>query len=156
MKYLLILVLFSVFVGCNSSIVYEQNIALNAEGWAISDTVTFPFDVADDQQFYDLYINFRNDNAYPYRNLYLFVKIIAPNNKYSIDTVQCLLADKEGKWMGKSAGHLWNNVILYKENIRFPMPGPYKIQYVQGMRQDVLPSITDAGFRLEQHPQSNE
>ncbi len=141
----------SVLLSCSSNTVFDQNQEINANGWAISDTISFDFDVANESEFYNLFLNFRNDNSYPYRNIYLFVKITAPNNKYSMDTVQCLLADKEGKWMGKSAGHLWNNVIMYKEKIQFPFPGTYRIEYIQGMREEVLPSITDVGFRLEQY-----
>lgn len=138
-------------LGCNSNIVFDKSMSLKDTGWAITDTISFPFVVENEADYYDLFLNFRNDNAYPYRNIYLFVKITAPNNKYSVDTVQCLLADKNGKWLGKSAGHLWNNVILYKERIQFPMPGKYNIQYIQGMREEILPSITDVGFRLERH-----
>jgi gliding motility-associated lipoprotein GldH len=66
-----------------------------------------------------------------------------------------LLADEKGNWLGKGAGDLWDNSILFKKNTKFPQKGKYTFTFEQAMRfgdqpaMDALPFIMDIGLTIE-------
>ena len=41
----------------------------------------------------------------------------------------------------------------YLENIKFPYSGDYEVTIQQGMREDILPGITDIGLKIIKHGQ---
>jgi gliding motility-associated lipoprotein GldH len=67
----------------------------------------------------------------------------------SRDTIECMLAAKNGKWLGKGSGRYRDNRIWIRDNIRFPRKGEYTLRLNQAMREDVLVGISEAGIRLE-------
>lgn len=67
----------------------------------------------------------------------------------SRDTIECTLADKSGKWLGKGSGRYRDNRILIRDDIRFPRKGEYTLRLNQAMREEVLEGISEAGVRLE-------
>ncbi len=81
--------------------------------------------------------------------MYLFITTELPNQQVIKDTLECVLADPSGKWLGKGFGNIWSNKIVYRKNVRFPYTGHYKIILEQAMRDDELKYILDAGVRLE-------
>ena len=64
--------------------------------------------------------------------------------------MECILADKKGKWQGDGAGDLWDNKIPLKQNLVFPQAGKYTFTFEQGMRLDPLPLIMDFGMVIEE------
>jgi gliding motility-associated lipoprotein GldH len=98
---------------------------------------------------HNVYINIRNASGYAYSNLYLFLDTKYPNNSMSRDTIECILADPSGKWLGDGSGDIWDNQILFKKNVRFKQIGTYKFRYEQAMRMPKLPMIMDVGLRIE-------
>jgi gliding motility-associated lipoprotein GldH len=77
------------------------------------------------------------------------VKTTFPNGKFSTDTLECILADEKGKWLGKGLGDIYDNQIPFKRNVRFPQAGTYVFEIQQGMRSDNIPLIMDVGLRIE-------
>ncbi len=81
--------------------------------------------------------------------MWVFIKSSAPNGQTSIDTLECILADKTGKWAGDGLGDIWDIQIPWRMNVRFPVSGKYTVEYEQAMRVDDLPGIMDMGLRIE-------
>jgi len=79
----------------------------------------------------------------------LFIKTVFPNGKFSNDTLECVLADEKGKWLGTGLGDIYDNQIPFKRNVRFPMAGTYRFEIEQGMRTETVPLIMDVGLRIE-------
>lgn len=154
--YFSFLILVTMISSCDPGMVYESNKDLNNNSWSTFDTLQFDFNVGDTSKWHDLYINIRNTPQYIYSNLYIFLKISAPNGNYSTDTIECVLADKKGKWLGNGTAGLLESKILYKKNIRFPVAGAYRMEYIQAMRVDVLSGISSMGFRLEHSENKKE
>jgi gliding motility-associated lipoprotein GldH len=67
----------------------------------------------------------------------------------SNDTLDCILADEKGKWLGSGIGDIYDNQIPFKRNVRFPLPGTYSFEIQQGTRKDDIPLIMDVGLRIE-------
>jgi len=65
------------------------------------------------------------------------------------DTMECILADPNGKWLGEGLGDIWDNKILFKQNVKFRKSGLYEFSLTQAMRVDSLPMIMDAGISIE-------
>lgn len=125
------------------------------KGWFRSAQPEFTFDNKDTNQIYDVYINVRNAESYPFRNLFMFLHTTYPNGVKTTDTIECILADEKGKWLGSGMGDLYDNSIIYKKNTRFKQPGKYKFAFEQAMRYgdknviDPLPLIMDVGITIE-------
>lgn len=135
--------------SCDSGRVYENNIRVPDGIWIRNNPVRFEVLVEDTIASHNLYINVRNTGMYPFSNLYLFVTTIAPSGHTIKDTVQIILADEKGKWLGDGLGDIWDNQRLYKEQVRFAQKGEYIFEYEQAMRLEKLPFILDVGLRVE-------
>ena len=91
----------------------------------------------------------RNTSNYAYRNLYLFIEMTSPSNKYFVDTVEVYLADSKGKWTGSGIGNVWQNQVPLLQNVKLKEIGKYSVNINQGMRHEVLDAINDVGIRVE-------
>jgi|JI10StandDraft_1071094.scaffolds.fasta_scaffold117386_2 gliding motility-associated lipoprotein GldH len=138
-----------IFASCDSKRVYEQNIDIPDYIWDKENAVYFDVPIIDTVSLHNVYINIRNASGYGYSNIYLFLDTKYPNNTISRDTIECILADPSGKWLGDGSGDIWDNQILFKKNVRFKQVGTYKFRYEQAMRMPKLPMIMDVGLRIE-------
>ncbi len=136
-------------MACDQDLVYEKNYAIENSNWMRSDHLNFEFDIQDSSAIYHIYFNFRHAGDYPYRNLYLFTQLKNPKGQIAIDTAQMILADTKGRWMGKGIGDIYDYQFKFKEQVKFPFNGSYQFQIEHGMREKVLPNITDLGIRIE-------
>ena len=143
----LVCVLF--FSSCDNNRIFEQNQAIPETGWAATNKIKFNVDIKDPSTPTNFYINVRNADGYPYSNIFLFIKTTFPNGKRSNDTLECVLADEKGKWIGSGMGDLYDNQIPFKKNVRFPLAGSYIFEIEQGMRTENVPLIMDGGLRIE-------
>lgn len=150
----MLLAIFGLQSCSDPNLVFEENRSIKGSGWAVSDTVVLRFDIQDTLSQHNFLLNVRNTNDYPYRNLYVFVKTVFPNGKFSRDTVGVVLADPSGRWLGSGSGFLFTNQsltnkIMYKYGRRFPLSGTYRVELEQAMRTDTLPGISSVGLRIE-------
>jgi gliding motility-associated lipoprotein GldH len=97
----------------------------------------------------NVYINLRNTSSYPFCNIYLFVKATAPNGAFAVDTVEYMLTDDYGRWLGKGFSKILDNRLIFRKFVQFPQAGVYQFKIQQGMRNEVLPYISSVGLRVE-------
>ena len=135
-------------VSCDPDKVFEENREIEGHDWKIGESMHFKVPVQDTISTRSVYINIRNYSDYPYSNLYLFIHVISPAGDELTDTVDFLLADDRGKWLGRGIGDLYFLRLPYKQNIRFPYKGIYQFDIAQGMRTN-LEGIRDVGLRVE-------
>ncbi len=135
--------------ACDASRIFEENKEIPSNNWESENIIKFAVPINDPSTAANFYINIRNADGYPYSNIYLFIKTIFPSGKFSTDTLECILADEQGKWLGKGLGDIYDNQIPFKRNVRFPISGTYLFEIQQGTRSDKLPLIMDVGLRIE-------
>jgi gliding motility-associated lipoprotein GldH len=135
--------------SCDRNVLFEKNIELPENRWEQKNAIKFTVNVEDTINPHNLYINLRNASGYQFSNIFLFFTTTAPSGKMERDTLELMLADASGKWLGDGAGDIWDNRQLFKRNFRFPEAGTYTFQLEQAMRIDPLPQIMDAGIRIE-------
>ena len=137
------------FVSCDSKRIFEENKEITGSAWNKNNAVSFSLNVSDTITPQNVYVNIRQNGQYENSNLYLFINVISPAHDTLRDTVNCLLANSKGEWLGSGLGDLYSNQILYKKNIRFPHTGNYVFQIEQAMRTDILKNVEDIGIRIE-------
>ena len=145
---LFMLVIF--MAACDSNVFFDESHKISNEAWNQGQSEEFKIEISDTLAFYDFYLNIRHTTDYSYSNLYFFINSGFPDGNTSRDTIECVLADKNGKWFGKGIGKIKDNRILIKRNVRFPDPGIYMFSFEQAMREPVLEGLTDIGIRLEE------
>jgi gliding motility-associated lipoprotein GldH len=143
------MLMFLLFSSCDRKRIFEENQPITNNLWDSNNKLKFTVDIMDTVNSNNFYVNVRNADGYPYNNLFLFIKTTFPNGKVAIDTMECVLADEKGKWLGSGMGDIYDNQIPFKRNVRFPMSGKYTFELQQGMRLDNIPLIMDVGLRIE-------
>ncbi len=128
---------------------YRKSITIPGNTWDMNKPLLFDVPVSDTINKYNIFVTVRNAGSYDFNNLYLFIDIASPMKIAERDTMECILADANGRWLGKGLGDIWDNKILFKQNVKFPKPGVYEFTYNQAMRADSLPMIMDAGISIE-------
>lgn len=136
-------------IGCSNNDVYFKYKSVPISGWNKDSLCTFDVNIKDPSSAYNLYINIRNRGEYPYQNLWLFLNKITPDSLQTSDSVECYLADNQGKWLGSGIGSVLEMSVLYQQNIKFKTAGIYKYRIGHGMRDTVLAGINDIGIRVE-------
>jgi len=136
-------------VACDPNRFYEKNVDFANESWSKDSIAAFEVEITDTLTVYNIYLNNRINGQYEYSNLYLFITTLLPNEKLMRDTLECILADPTGRWLGKGFGSVWSNKIPYRRNIRFPLTGKYTFYIEQAMREEELRHILNAGIRIE-------
>ena len=151
MRHIFILSLATVIIlsSCDPNLVYEKNTKIPDGIWYRDNIVHFEVVIEDTISSHNLFVNVRNTSLYPMSNLYLFIETTAPSGHFVRDTVEVILADEKGKWLGSGLGDIWDLQQLYKQNVRFAQRGKYSFEFEQAMRTEKLPFILDVGLRVE-------
>lgn len=141
--------------SCNTNVVATEYKSLNGAVWNKEDVLEFKFSELDTLQPYDIFINVRNDDTFPYSNLFLITALNTPEGEVLQDTLEYTMALPDGTWLGKGSGSLKENKLWYKENIVFPNSGVYTLEVSHAMRKNgnvqgviSLEGITDVGFEI--------
>lgn len=147
---MLFIVVFVVsLIGCKKPSVYNEFIAMPVNGWNLDSLAVFRVDINQPQIPHDLYIQIRNESRYPNSNLWLFIDVVSPDGHLQRDTLECQLADVNGKWLGSGWGSLYTLQCPYRMNTKFSAAGTYVFRMAHGMRQDDLLGIKNIGLRVE-------
>lgn len=137
------------FTACSSRVVYSEYKNFPENEWKSSDKAVFQMEMNDNTSFHDINLLVRHADTYPFRNLIVFVTVNYPDGASRTDTMDVLLANDKGEWLGAGAGDIYDLTIPVKKNLRLPLKGKYTFQFVHGMRPDPLPLIMDFGMSIE-------
>jgi gliding motility-associated lipoprotein GldH len=146
---IILIVLLLVIQSCDSKRFYEENKRIEKSVWNSRDKAVFKVNINDILSRYNFYFNLRNNGDYAYSNIYFFLKTVFPNGKIARDTIECQLADYDGKWLGSGISDVKFNRFLFQKGVRFPLKGEYVFEVEQAMRVNDLKGISDIGLRLE-------
>lgn len=135
--------------ACNGQTAYHAFRSLPDRGWLRQDTVNFQVEVPDSFTTYSLYVEVRNNAAYPYRNLPLSVTGYTPDSlRLPADTFQLMLADTLGRWNGQGWGGLYQ-AAFQAGNVSIGKAGTYRFQVAYTLPDTLLKGISDVGIRLD-------
>lgn len=150
LKYILILLTTISVSSCvDNSIIFDESVIISKSTWNQDDLPYFDVNVDDTTSSYAFYLNLRHLENYRYSNFYMFLHTTFPNGSQTHDTIECILAYPDGRWIGKGSGSMRTSKILLNNNLQFPLKGNYHFEIEQAMRDAELKGITDIGVRFE-------
>jgi gliding motility-associated lipoprotein GldH len=132
----------------NNQVVYNQYQAIGHSAWEKGKEYFFTFQIEENTVPYDITLEIRNNSLYPYQNLWILLKEESPAGTMARDTMECMLADDFGKWLGSGIS-LFQTSFPIKTNYLFTDTGRYTFSFRQGMRSDTLKGIQEIGLRIE-------
>jgi gliding motility-associated lipoprotein GldH len=141
-------VILLILAGCSTPAIYDNTKSLPDNVWKSDKIIRFDVKLRDTVSICKFYLNLRHTTSYKYANLFLFINTTFPDGKEARDTVECILADPTGKWLGKGISDIRDNQILLRRGIRFPEAGSYIFEFEQAMREPELEGIMDVGLRI--------
>jgi gliding motility-associated lipoprotein GldH len=142
------IVLVLLFTSCDRDMVYDQYMTTENGMWKWNDVGVFKVEMNDTVSLYNVYLQVRHTVDYPLSNLYMFVLVKGPSGQYLRDTVNMVLAEPDGSWIGRGTGKLRELRLLYRKQTRFTESGTYTFSLGQAMRKSELP-VTNVGVRIE-------
>ena len=145
-------------IACTRGITYSSIQATSDGSWGRDELMEFSVKDPDTLQPQSLYLLLRNDNTYPYSNLYVIVEMTNPDGSSQRDTLEYEMADAQGRWLGSGAGSVVENKLGYKKDVVFPTKGVYTFTVSQAMRKngsvegiESLPGVLDVGLQIEKN-----
>jgi gliding motility-associated lipoprotein GldH len=150
----ILLSLVIIIVSCDKKRVFDDYKSVG-ESWHKDSVVSFEVPKLDLKNKYNLFINLRDNNDYPYNNLFLIVNLEQPDGIIKVDTLEYEMADPEGNLLGNGFSDVKESKLIYKEKVNFKN-GKYKIHIKHAVRKtgkiigvEKLDGITEVGFRIE-------
>ena len=149
LKGIILLFVASLLSACDKQTVYHSFQSLPTEGWLREDTLSFDVKVTDSLTYYKLSLEVRNRSNYPYQNLPLSIcYTIADSIPSPTDTIQLILADKEGIWKGDGWGGLYQTAVS-AGSVQIGKPGTYLFKVAYTLPDERLQGINDIGIKLK-------
>jgi gliding motility-associated lipoprotein GldH len=142
-------------VSCDDRSVFDQYKSVG-NAWHKDSIVTFELPQLDSKKLYNLFINVRDNDDYPFNNLFLIVSLEQPNKQVKVDTLEYQMTNPDGTLLGDGFSDIKESKLFYKDKENFTQKGVYKIHIKHATRQTgkiegvtSLQGITDVGFRIE-------
>ena len=141
MRNLLLIATIVIFVSCDNSTVFEKYKSFENQEWNTDSLVSFDYTITDTISTYKLVLNVRHGVEYEYQNLFLFI-----NYNSSRDTIELLLADKSGKWIGSGIGDIREVKTIFSMGKTYSKKENNTIKIEQAMRYGSAEKITNLKF----------
>lgn len=149
MRTLVLIGTIAMFISCNNNVVFDDYKTFSNQEWNMDSLVTFNYTVSDTACENIIKIKLRHTVDYEFQNLFLFVKA------EQVDTIELVLANKEGLWLGTGIGDIREFEFEYKNTQVFANKGERSIVLEQAMRYgstekiQVLNNISAIGLSIE-------
>lgn len=150
MKQLILLFTTALLVAsCNSKEIYNHTYTIN-DAWTYADSLVFEYDIQDTLMPYNLTLEVKHSDEYPYENTYILASTVFPDGHRVTNPVSLELANAQGQWVGTCSSHLCKAEIAMANNAYFQSPGKYKLVLSQFSRIDSLKGIEALQFTITQ------
>ncbi len=143
------------FVSCDKKRIFDEYREIDGS-WHKKQKIAFSFEQNDTVQEYNMFVNIRNNDEYPYNNLFLIVSMLQPDGVTKVDTLEYQMANPDGSLMGEGFSDVKESKLWYKENAKFPKVGKYVVTVQQAVREtgkvpgvEQLQGVSEVGFRIE-------
>jgi gliding motility-associated lipoprotein GldH len=137
------------FISCYSSIVFEEYKSFENQKWNTDSVAFFNYANSDTTSKNTIKIKLRHTVEYEFQNLFLFIETDV------MDTVELMLANKEGIWLGSGIGDVREFEFEYQNAKLFSKKGNYSFKIEQAMRYgmaekiQVLNNVLAVGISIE-------
>lgn len=136
-----------IFFSCDTKLTYETFKKVDETAWNYHNEQQFIIPIQEEEH-YRMSIALRNTANYQKANLWLFITLSSPSGKEQRDTINCLLADDYGYWLGSGFSGLYFTEHNLPKTITFDEKGDWKLAITHGMREDDIKGIKEVGVLL--------
>ncbi len=151
----IVLLILGSLMACHNPVVFEKTKDFQ-QGWPKDSIIQMTYQPKNLSGNYNIYFLIRNDNNYPYANLFLIAEMNTGNKKL-IDTLEYAMADEKGNWLGSGIWDLKESKLIYKQQYQFKdsLPVTFKVQQAvrksgQILGDDILHGIQTVGIIIEE------
>ena len=120
-------------VSCDKKRVFDEYKSVG-KSWDKDSIVSFDIPPMDTKKQYNLFLNIRDNNDYPYNNLFLIVAMEQPDKKTLVDTLEYQMANPDGSLLGEGFTDVKESKLVYKERMKRKKCN-YKIHIRHAVRQ---------------------
>ena len=137
------------FISCDSSIVFKEYKIFENQKWNTDSAAFFIYTITDTTSINTVKIKLRHTVEYEFQNLFLFIETDV------MDTVELMLANKEGMWLGSGIGDVREFEFEYQNAKLFSKKGNYSFKIEQAMRYgtaekiQILNNLLSVGLSIE-------
>ena len=149
----ILLLVTTLLFSCDKKRVFDEYKSVGS-AWHKDSIVSFNLPELDSTKRYNLFVTLRDNNNYPFNNIFLIVGMEMQNGFTKVDTLEYQMANPDGSLLGDGFTDIKESKLYYKENVRFR--GKYKVFIKQAVREtgkvpgvELLEGITDVGVRIE-------
>lgn len=135
-------------ISCDRNTLFSDTFRIDDRQWSMYEPARFTCTLDDTVSTFNIDLSVRTSTDYPYRNMYLFIVTTFPSGTTVTDTLQAMITDERGMWLGKGAGDLRELTIPYKSNVFFPEEGEYHFSVIHGMRDTLLKGVYDMAMKI--------
>lgn len=143
-----ILLLVAILGSCKGNRIFEAYHSIDKASWHFHDTAIFSVNIEDTSHYYHWMIMLRHQTGYRYSNAYVMLETTGPNGFGRKETFDIMIAEADGKWVGRRSGGLVEVVQPFWVRRQMPDTGTYVVKIYPYMRMDEVPQITDVGLQV--------
>ena len=155
MRSILICLILSCIVSCESSTVYIKYNSLNV-GWLKDSAQNFSFQNQDKLILTNSYVMLRVNQKYRYNNIFVIITVNNSSGIISRDTIEYKVADNYGKFIGSKMINIHELSLPHKKGIQLMPKENYLIKVEHAMRNASeiagvkrLEGVLDVGYKFE-------
>lgn len=142
----LITVLIYMF-GCNKNRIFHEVKKFDDYKWNKTERLDFEFTIEQPYIAYELWLNLRYIQGFPYKYLHLLVTITEPDGKIKTNELTIQIISDDKKYIGDGAGSYWD--LDYPiPDYKFNQKGKYKITIEHAMKENILTPIGEVGLTV--------
>ena len=145
-KAILIAITSVLLIGCQQGVVFTEFKDITLQGWNADSIAVFDAALTDSVGQYEMQINIRHTDRYPYQNLWLFIEVAQDSITLRRDTIEAQMANERGEWYGGGMRQ-YTLPLLYLQDITLE-EGTYQVSVQQGMREEWLRGIDAVGVKV--------
>ena len=145
----LVILLLGRLAGCNDGKVYDEYRHTPLMGWEKNDTLSFGVGRVKRAGNFEASLGLRIDVSYPFTSLTLLVEYeTLPSHEHGIDTLTCVLADKNGVRTGRGLSNYQYEFRIRQFHL-VPLDSIH-FEVRHDMKREILPGISDIGIAVRQ------
>ena len=138
-----------VFSSCGTKSVFNQNQKIENNVWVRDQTIEFEPEIKDTATKYDVFIDVRHAEYYPYANLVVELNMIFPSGEERVKEHDLLIRNPDASFKGEAGGDIWDYSVPVYKNHTFNAIGKYKFSIRNVMPVHETPGLMEIGLTIK-------
>jgi gliding motility-associated lipoprotein GldH len=154
--FIAIVLLFVGATSCSSDAAYRTYTSFGS-GW--DKATSAHFELPPLSGTHNIFIHLRNDNTYPFSNIFIIAEWEQNNGLLQTDTLEYRMSTPEGAWLGSGMTEVKESKLFWKEKINLYDSLRYTVRLRHALREkdqalgvDTLKGILAVGVAAEKTP----